>query len=119
MTAESMRGSSLLLKDRANTLAQLADEAMMFSSYPAQAPAVEFDRKAFRTAANQARRRRVGARRDQRRDQGRGEVERPEDAALAMPLRQMVTGRAQTPSIDAVLELLGREVVLKRLAHYL
>jgi glutamyl-tRNA synthetase len=34
---------------------------------------------------------------------------------LAMPLRQVVTGRTQTPSIDAVLELLGRETVLKRL----
>ena len=39
--------------------------------------------------------------------------------AIAMPLRLMTTGRAQTPSIDAVLELLGREVVLKRLSHYL
>jgi glutamyl-tRNA synthetase len=32
-----------------------------------------------------------------------------------MPLRQIVTGRAQTPSIDAVLELLGREKVITRL----
>jgi glutamyl-tRNA synthetase len=38
---------------------------------------------------------------------------------LAMPLRVLVTGRAQTPSIDAVLELLGRETVLARLAHHL
>jgi glutamyl-tRNA synthetase len=38
---------------------------------------------------------------------------------LAMPLRQIVTGRPQTPSIDAVLELLGRELVLARLAQYL
>jgi glutamyl-tRNA synthetase len=38
---------------------------------------------------------------------------------LAMPLRVMVTGRLQTPSIDAVLELLGRETVLARLAHHL
>jgi glutamyl-tRNA synthetase len=36
-------------------------------------------------------------------------------AKLAMPLRVMVTGEAQTPSIDAVLELLGREEVLARL----
>ncbi len=38
---------------------------------------------------------------------------------LAMPLRLVVTGRLQTPSIDAVLELIGRETVLARLAHHL
>jgi glutamyl-tRNA synthetase len=38
---------------------------------------------------------------------------------IAMPLRVIVTGRTQTPSIDAVLELLGREAVLARLAHHL
>ena len=35
---------------------------------------------------------------------------------LAMPLRVMVTGSAQTPSIDATLELIGRETVLSRMA---
>ena len=34
---------------------------------------------------------------------------------LAMPLRVMVTGETHTPSIAAVLELLGREETLKRL----
>ena len=38
---------------------------------------------------------------------------------LAMPVRVLVAGRAQTPSIDAVLELLGRETVLARLARHL
>jgi glutamyl-tRNA synthetase len=38
---------------------------------------------------------------------------------LAMPLRILVTGRAQTPSIDAVLELLGRDKVLARLGKEL
>jgi glutamyl-tRNA synthetase len=38
---------------------------------------------------------------------------------LAMPLRVLLTGRTQTPSIDATLELLGRETVLARLAHHL
>jgi glutamyl-tRNA synthetase len=37
---------------------------------------------------------------------------------LAMPVRIVVTGRAQTPSIDAVLELLGRETVLARLSQH-
>src|SRR5690606_35100763 len=35
---------------------------------------------------------------------------------LGIPLRLAVTGRKQTPAIDAVLALLGRDTVLKRLA---
>jgi len=38
---------------------------------------------------------------------------------VAMPLRVMVTGEAQTPSIDAVIELIGRERALERLAQEL
>ena len=34
---------------------------------------------------------------------------------LAMPLRVMLTGTAHTPSIDAVLELIGRQEVLRRM----
>ena len=40
-------------------------------------------------------------------------------AKLAMPLRVMLTGTAHTPSIDAVLELIGREEVLRRIASEL
>ncbi len=35
---------------------------------------------------------------------------------LAMPVRVLVMGTAQTPSLDAVLELSGREKVISRLA---
>ena len=35
---------------------------------------------------------------------------------LAMPVRVLVVGTAQTPSLDAVLELLPREKVLQKLA---
>ena len=38
---------------------------------------------------------------------------------VAMPLRVMVTGTAQTPSVDAVLELIGREEVLARMGRQL
>jgi glutamyl-tRNA synthetase len=38
---------------------------------------------------------------------------------LAMPVRLLVTGRTQTPSLDAVLELLGRDAVLARLSPHL
>ena len=34
---------------------------------------------------------------------------------LAMPLRALVTGQTQTPSIDAVMALLGRDVTLQRI----
>lgn len=34
---------------------------------------------------------------------------------LAMPLRVLLTGQAQTPSVDAVIALFPREQVLKRL----
>jgi glutamyl-tRNA synthetase len=40
-------------------------------------------------------------------------------APLAMALRRVRTGREQTPSIDAVLELLGREAVLARIGKAL
>ncbi|MHB1100614.1 MAG: glutamate--tRNA ligase [Burkholderiales bacterium] len=38
---------------------------------------------------------------------------------IAMPLRIMVTGETHTPPIDAVLELLGREEVLSRMKYQL
>ncbi|SFB33653.1 glutamyl-tRNA synthetase [Collimonas sp. OK607] len=38
---------------------------------------------------------------------------------IAMPLRLMLTGQLQTPAIDAVLELLGRDTVIARLTPYL
>ncbi len=38
---------------------------------------------------------------------------------LAMPLRLIVAGQLQTPAIDAVLQLFGREAVEARLAAYL
>ncbi|MDP2154991.1 MAG: glutamate--tRNA ligase [Sulfuricella sp.] len=38
---------------------------------------------------------------------------------LAMPLRLLVTGETQTPSVDAVLELIGREETLKRISAHM
>lgn len=38
---------------------------------------------------------------------------------VAMPLRVMITGTAQSPSIDAVMALLGREETLRRMGEYL
>ena len=38
---------------------------------------------------------------------------------LAMPLRVLLTGQAQTPSVDAVIALIGREKVLQKLSGQL
>ena len=38
---------------------------------------------------------------------------------VAMPLRIMVTGETQTPSVDAVLELIGRDETRRRIKHHL
>jgi glutamyl-tRNA synthetase len=38
---------------------------------------------------------------------------------LAMPLRVMLTGGAQSPSIDQVMFILGRETALQRIQAYL
>jgi glutamyl-tRNA synthetase len=38
---------------------------------------------------------------------------------VAMPLRVMITGETQTPSVDAVLALIGRDEVIRRLRAHL
>jgi glutamyl-tRNA synthetase len=107
-----------LLKDRASSIPQLADEAMLFYSYEfrpleagAKAPlralkdklgSVSWERAQLNEAIK-----------DVVKSSG---LKMPQ---LAMPLRQAVTGRTQTPSIDAVLELLGRETVIARLSQHL
>jgi len=107
-----------LVRDRGTTTRQLADEAMLFYSRVAVPPTeaipaeardalkglrarlekVSWDRAAINAAIKET----VAA----------AGLKMPQ---VAMPLRQVVTGRTQTPSIDAVLELLGRETVLARL----
>jgi glutamyl-tRNA synthetase len=105
-----------LLKDRATSIPQLADEAMLFytdgGTLPEDAPvqalralksklsAVSWNRAAINEAIKEI----VKA----------GGLKMPQ---LAMPLRQVLTGRTQTPSIDAVLELLGRDTVMERLGR--
>jgi glutamyl-tRNA synthetase len=110
-----------LVKDRASSIRQLADEAMLFysSEMPPAAPIppdalmalstlktklekAAWERSAISEAIKQV-----------LKESG---LKMPQ---LAMPLRQAVTGRTQTPSIDAVLELLGRDTVLSRLSHHL
>jgi glutamyl-tRNA synthetase len=111
-----------LLKDRASTIPLLADEAMLFYALEvdpgtpdwgidvskalrmlkAKLATVAWDRAAIGEAIKEA-------------VKSNG-LKMPQ---LAMPLRRLVTGRTQTPSIDAVLELIGRETVLLRLSRHL
>jgi glutamyl-tRNA synthetase len=111
-----------LVKERASSIAQLADEAMLFYAAPPRDARPAVDEKGLQ--ALRTLKARLGALAWERgaigeaiRDAARaGGLKMPQ---VAMPLRHIVTGRTQTPSIDAVLELLGRETVLARLARYL
>ena len=114
-----------LFRDRAQTLNEIADEALLFYG-----PRVHDD-EALRAHLHGA-----------AIDALRSFVERAENLAwqrseisglikqllnvhklkmpqLAVPLRVAVTGRMQTPSIDAVLALFGRDTVLARLREAL
>ena len=111
-----------LLKERAQSIPQLADEAMLFYEASIQTGVLEIDeqtRKALRMLKARLlavawERNAIGAAiKDVAKSSG---LKMPQ---LAMPLRRLVTGRTQTPSIDAVLELLGRETVMLRLANHL
>jgi len=111
-----------LLKDRANSILQLADEAMLFYAVEVHPGTPDWDEatgKALRMlkarlAAVPWQRAAIGeALKDVVKSSG---LKMPQ---VAMPLRRLVTGRTQTPSIDAVLELLGRETVLQRLSAHL
>ena len=111
-----------LVKERVNSLLQLADEAMLFYALEVDPGTPDWDQavaKALRTlkarlsttkweraAINDAIKEVVKS----------SGLKMPQ---LAMPLRRLVTGRSQTPSIDAVLELIGRETVLMRLSRHL
>lgn len=111
-----------LLKDRAETLEQLAEDAMLFCGEYQPAPAelaaqhlTETARAALADFAARAR----------DTEWNRAAISALIKAVLAdrglkmpqlgIPLRVAVTGRAQTPAVDAVLELLGKETVLARL----
>ena len=114
-----------LLKDRATSIPHLAEAARMFYAYETPAPdkVAELVNVKTRPALKMLEAALAGAAWERKalgaaisavlKSSG---LKMPE---LAMPLRLLVTGRTQTPSVDAVLELLGRELVLARLAHHL
>ncbi len=114
-----------LLKDRANTVVELADAAMLFYREPKPDPALlaqhltEGARAAlaqFAAGAKEINWTKEAIAALMKQVLADHQMKMPQ---LAMPIRLAVTGQLQTPSVDAVLQLFGRDVVLKRLAPYL
>lgn len=110
-----------LLKDRANTLNELAQSALLFYQWvePEATLLQEHFTAEIKPALSEFAQACIGMEwtRENIAAQikqilGRHNLKMPK---LAMPLRLLVTGRLQTPSVDAVLELLGRDTVIKRL----
>jgi glutamyl-tRNA synthetase len=114
-----------LLKQRARTLNELAEEAMLFygphtvtdellaqhitgksadavKAFADKAGMVAWDKAALNALLKEL--------------VGQFGLKMPQ---VAVPIRVAVTGRAQTPSLDAVLELFGRQEVQQRLAAVL
>jgi glutamyl-tRNA synthetase len=114
-----------LYKDRARTLNELADGALLFyrpvtvsdellrehlgaggqavmRAFSAKSAAVAWERTALSALIKQI--------------VSELSLKMPQ---VAVPLRVAVTGQTQTPSIDAVLELIGRDAVLERIENAL
>ena len=117
----ALQGVVALLKDRARTLNELADAALLFYVEPevdAGLISQHLDEsgrqavQAFRERASALTWERTALHGAIKEIVGELKVKMPQ---VAVPLRVAVTGRTQTPSIDAVLELIGRDTVLGRL----
>jgi glutamyl-tRNA synthetase len=114
-----------LMKDRTNTLVELADAAMLFYREPA--PDAALMSQHFTEAVNPALSDYAQRIKSVEWSKTALSAMLKEVLAahglkmpqLAMPLRLMLTGQLQTPSIDAVIELFGRDVVTTRLAKFL
>ncbi|MGH6623966.1 MAG: glutamate--tRNA ligase, partial [Burkholderiaceae bacterium] len=114
-----------LYKDRAKTLNELADSAVLF--YRSVTPADELLRehlgasaqavlRAFLQQAPAASWERAGLSALIKQIVTEQKLKMP---LVAVPLRVAVTGQTQTPSIDAVLELVGREQAMERISRAL
>lgn len=110
-----------LLRDRANTLNDIADAAMLFYGEPAAdaeqlaamlTEPVQQALKAFAAGLADVAWEPAAIAALLKSVIGEFKLKMPN---LAMPLRLIVTGRTQTPAIDAVLALFDRDLVLARL----
>jgi len=111
-----------LLKERINTVEELADAAVYF--YRRIEPSAEIKAQHYTQEALAA----VSAlnlRLKDLKEWSKAEIQQAVKAVaeerklkmpkIAMPLRVIVTGETQTPSIDATLELIGREETIARI----
>ena len=118
---DAMAARCALLKDRCQTTVELADWIEMFfqPATPAQADLDQHVTDAAKTALRSLRARLEGATWDKAGIAAVMKETLTEHAKkmpqLAIPLRVVVCGRAQTPAIDALIALFQREVVLDRL----
>jgi glutamyl-tRNA synthetase len=110
-----------LLKDRSRTLNELADAALLFYREPQRDAALlaEHLNPGTRAAVQAFRERAAGVAWERgaingliKQIVGELKLKMPQ---VAVPLRVAVTGQTQTPSIDAVLELIGRDATLARI----
>ena len=110
-----------LLKDRSRTLTELADGALLFYREPSRADAAMAEHlnasgraavAAFRARAADIAWERAALNGAIKQVVAETKLKMPQ---VAVPLRVAVTGQTQTPSIDAVLELIGRATVLARI----
>lgn len=110
-----------LYRERVHTLNELADAIVCFYRTPElDAAAVEkhLQPEAIHALRDLAARLQQGAWTAEAIHEAIGAVVQAHDvkfAKVAMPLRVLLTGGTQSPSIDAVMALLGRETVLARL----
>ena len=120
--AVDLPSAAVLLRERASTLLELAEQCAMFYAEPqADAAALQGLVGEPVRQALQALQARLAALPAWdapsisgaiKQVLGEHKLKMPQ---LAMPLRQLVTGRTQTPSVDAVLALFPRQTVLDRL----
>ncbi|MCC6161137.1 MAG: glutamate--tRNA ligase [Nitrosomonas sp.] len=119
--AGNLPGITGLLKDRVSTIEELADASAYFfkTIEPAAALREQYFTASIRPALEDLTGRLTGV--EWKREAIHHEIKQTVASHslkfpnLAMPLRVMVTGEVQTPAIDAVLELLGKEETLLRL----
>lgn len=119
--AGNLPGIAGLLKDRVSTIEELADASAYFfkTIEPAAALREQYFTAGIRPALEDLTGRLTGV--EWKREAIHHEIKQTVASHslkfpnLAMPLRVMVTGEVQTPAIDAVLELLGKEETLLRL----
>ena len=123
--APELQAVIALMKERANTINELTDAAMLFYREPRPDPALLAQHvtdtakpalEQFAERCNTLEWNRAALSAAMKEVLAANKMKMPQ---LAMPLRLLVTGQLQTPAIDAVLELFGRDVVLARLQKYL